>query len=187
MVMGSSLTSTTIDCSACAKAGAAMPHRLTKTASTATAAMHVHRVSFKYATTLEGCPRAGRGTDAGSRLLIVRVGRFGTQGAESVGLCLIGAEIFQRQIHHHPLLGFEIAILNVALFVGHSQRQAVVLEANADAVADRLLVLQVVAEAGEECPRIGEGQSAPADDFLPALLIVVLGLRRDDVCRPRFP
>src|SRR6188474_3835095 len=106
--MGSSLTSTTIDCSTCAQAGAAMPNALAKAASIAIAAMHVHRVSFKYATTIEGCPRAGRGTDAGSRLLIVRVGRFGAEGAECVGLRLIGAEIFQRQTHHHPLLGFDI-------------------------------------------------------------------------------
>ena len=130
--------------------------------------MHVHRVSFKYATTVEGHPRAGRGTDAGSqpsnRSCLERVG---TEGAERVGLRLIGAEIFQRQIHHHPLLGFDVAILNVALFVGHGQRQAVVLVAHADAVADRLLVLQIIAEAAEQRPSVGEGQSALADDFLP--------------------
>ena len=97
-------------------------------ASSAPTAMQVHRVSFKYATTVEGHPRGGRGTDAGSSLLIVACAskRVGAEGAERVGLILIGAEIFQRQIHHHSLVGLDVLILNVALLVGDGQRQAVV-------------------------------------------------------------
>src|SRR6476646_11246288 len=144
MVIGSSLTSTTIDCSACACAAQGKPTSPVNTASSAPTAMQVHRVSFKYATTVEGHPRGGRGTDAGSSLLIVACASkcVSIQRAERVGLILIGAEIFQRQIHHHPLLGLDVLILNVALFVGHGQRQAVVLVLHSHATAQRLLVLQ---------------------------------------------
>ena len=102
--------------------------------------MQVHRVSFKYATTVEGHPRGGRGTDAGSSLLIVACAskRVSIQRAKRVGLILIGAEIFQRQIHHDSLIRLDVLILNVALFVGDGQRQAVVLVPYSDAVADRL-------------------------------------------------
>src|SRR4029079_7289026 len=139
-VIGSSLTSTTIDCSACACAAQGKPTSPVNTASSAPTAMQVHRVSFKYATTVEGHPRGGRGTDAGFSLLVVACASIcvGTESAERLGLILIGAEIFQRQIHHDSLVRLDVLILNVALFVGDGHRQAVVLVLQSDAVADRL-------------------------------------------------